>query len=164
MTFPLSTTMAIFPVALGSKSTLYRLAFGIVLGLTACCLTGDVRGQSPTETPTTAPSAITQWAKRLSPSNWKMPSMRSVLPGQDEQDRIIERKDGLMTEVAGSAQSSWQRTKSALNPMNILPAGNRQPASETKKPGFFSRLFSPPAPEQTPGTVTDFLKQDRVRP
>ena len=153
--------MAILPLCLGRLATLPRVAVPILVVAMLCA---GASGQSPTETAKTAPSALTTWAKKLSPTNWAMPSMKKILPGQDEQNRIIERKDGLMTEVTGSAKNSWQRTKAALNPMNLLPAGNRTPSSKADKPGFFSRLLSPPTPTETPSTVTDFLKQDRVTP
>ena len=126
---------------------------------------GSVRGQFPDETPT-APSALGTMASKLNPANWKMPSFgmpkfSSIMPQTSEQDRIIEKKDGLVSEVSNTAKASWKRTTSALNPMKMLPAANRTPSATQKKPGFFSRLFSPPPPENS-STVTDFLKRDRI--
>ena len=118
-----------------------------------------------------APSAIGKWVSNLNPMNWKrpefkLPSFGDLMPGQGEQDRIIQRKDGLVSEVGASAKNSWQRTKEAFNPMKVLPAANRTPSpspSGTEKPGFFKRLFTPPPPPQA-ATVNDFLKQDRIQP
>ena len=118
-----------------------------------------------------APSAIGKWVSNLNPMKWKrpefkMPSFGDLMPGQSEQDRIIQRKDGLVSEVGASAKNSWQRTKEAFNPMKVLPAGNRTPSqgsAGSEKPGFFKRLFTPPPPPQA-ATVNDFLKQDRIQP
>lgn len=111
----------------------------------------------------TAPSALSGFAAKFNPANWKLPSIGSmVMPQKNEQDRIIERKDSLVTEVTSTAKNSWNRTRSALNPMKLIPAGNKTP-SKKKEPGFFSRLLSPPASPSS-GGVNDFLKQDRVKP
>lgn len=111
------------------------------------------------------------FAKGLNPMNWKMPefkmpSFKTMMPGAQEQDRIIEKKDGLMSEIGKSASNSWQRTKKSLNPMNVLPIGNKSNVQtmEKKEPGFFSRFFSPPAKKGDSGTMTDFLKLDRPAP
>lgn len=113
----------------------------------------------------TAPSAL----GRLNPANWKMPqfkmpSMGRILPGQQEKDRIIEKKDGLFGEVSNTAKASWKRTTEALNPMKMFTAGNRTSQKTEQKPGFFKRLFTPPQTNSTPATVTEFLKQDRIQP
>jgi hypothetical protein len=120
-----------------------------------------------------APS-LGQMASGLNPMNWempsfKMPSFRNMLPGAKEKDAIIEKKDGLVTEVGKSMSSSWQRTKSALNPMKLMPVSNKSNVKDSKEPGFFSRLFSPPesaasSNNASTGSVNDFLKGERPQP
>ncbi|QDT03135.1 hypothetical protein K227x_15160 [Rubripirellula lacrimiformis] len=105
----------------------------------------------------------------LNPANWTMPNFKEMLPGQQEKARIVEKKDGLFTEVKQTATRSWTKTKEIfnpqkLNPVNYLPASSKTPSSSTEetKPGFFRSLFMPaePVAEPTP-TVQDFLKQSR---
>lgn len=122
-------------------------------------------------------SPFTRMMSGLNPANWKMPkfkmpSMSSMLPSKDEKQRVITKKNSLVDEVSMTAKKSWQRTKTTLNPMRLIPAGFRQ-NSETKpapapkqEGGFFSWLFSPfPAGNDQPeaSTVTDFLKQEPIR-
>jgi hypothetical protein len=109
----------------------------------------------------------------LNPANWrmppfKMPTMGSLLPTREEKDRVITKKDSLVTEVSDTAKKSWTRTKNALNPMKLIPAGfrqNSQTKPAEKKPGFFSSLLAPfPKKKTEPApTVTDWLKQEPVR-
>ena len=128
---------------------------------------GDIVGD-------TAPSAVSapgfgDLVSKLNPANWKMPTLRmpkvaDVMPGSDEKDRIIQKKDGLLSEVGKTASSSWKKTKDALNPMNVLPASSRSPAGGEEKPGFFKRLFSPPASagtESSGSDVNSFLRGQR---
>jgi hypothetical protein len=129
--------------------------------------------QEVVEETSKAPS-LGQMASGLNPMNWempsfKMPSFRNMLPGAKEKEAIIEKKDGLVTEVGKSVSSSWQRTKSALNPMKLMPVSEKSNVQETKEPGFFSRLFSPPASsasssKDSTGSVNDFLSQERPQP
>ena len=107
----------------------------------------------------------------LNPANWKLPSWRSILPQQEEQQRVVAKKDSLFTEVKTTMSNSWQRTKSVfnpakLNPMRSIPASSRTPsATPAAKPNFFQSLFSAPEPEpQKFESVGDFLKQDRIQP
>ncbi|MDA8743826.1 hypothetical protein N9N28_04245 [Rubripirellula amarantea] len=112
----------------------------------------------------------------LNPMNWKMPefkmpSFKALLPGEEEKTRIKTKKDGLFSEVTQTASNSWNRTKEALNPQKLNPtrfftASSKTPSTETEetKPGFFQSLFMGPAETKEPETVTDFLRQDRVNP
>ncbi|MCC9603603.1 hypothetical protein LOC67_23890 [Stieleria sp. JC731] len=114
-------------------------------------------------------SPVSQLVSNLNPLNWKMPSMGSILPSKAEKDRVITKKNSLVTEVSTTAKKSWQRTKETLNPMRLIPAGFRTPSTETKpaepkSEGFFSKLFSPfPPKEEDEATVTDWLRQDHVQ-
>ena len=109
--------------------------------------------------------------KGLNPANWKMPTMKTFMPGQEDKDRIIQRKDGLMTDVKETAARSWTKTKQTLNPMRLIPtglfSGGDQSATETsqgvEKAGFFGSLLGTPKSEvqQTSGTVDDFLRQNK---
>jgi hypothetical protein len=118
---------------------------------------------------------FTQFASGLNPANWKMPkmkmpSMSTFLPTKTEQDRVITKKNSLVEEMSTTAKQSWQRTKTTLNPMRLMPAGFKQNSQSTpatkKEPGFFSKLFSPfPSnvnSEEKPN-VNDFLKQEQLR-
>lgn len=109
--------------------------------------------------------------QKLNPMNWKVPSFRlpNFLVGHDDQDRIVERKNGLVTDVKTTASRSWQKTKETfnparLNPMNLFASSATEPATE-KKPGFFSSLLSPaaPEPEERVATVNDWLGQERPK-
>lgn len=151
-----------FPLAL---SLLAAISLTIPSTVTA---QGFNAGDSTT-TPT-APSAMGDFLRGLNPANWKMPSFGALLPGEDEQDRIVEKKDSLFTEVRKSASNSWQRTKNAfapitkLNPVPAMMASDRKPVEspKAKKPGFFKSLFSLPKANDGPATTTtDFLRQDR---
>ncbi|MCD0463739.1 hypothetical protein [Roseiconus lacunae] len=113
---------------------------------------------------------VSQVMTNLNPMNWKMPSFGSILPTKDEKDRVITKKNNLVTEVSTTAKQSWQRTKETLNPMRLIPAGFRQnstttqPAQTQKSEGFFSKLLSPfPEKKDPEPTVTDWLKQDPVK-
>lgn len=118
-----------------------------------------------------APGPVSTVAKKINPANWKLPSFRlpNFLVPQDEQSRIVQRKDGLVEDIKGTASRSWQRTKATfnparLNPMNLFAgaagAGN---ATDEKKPGFFSSLLSPPEsrPSERVATVNEYLGQPR---
>ncbi len=114
------------------------------------------------------PSPMAGMFSNLNPANWTMPDFKGMLPGREEKARIVEKKDGLFTEVRKTASTSWSRTKEVfnpqkLNPVNFLPASSRtaSPAQEAK-PGFFKSLFTPAPPEpERVETVQDFLKQSR---
>ncbi|NND96928.1 MAG: hypothetical protein HKN47_06320 [Pirellulaceae bacterium] len=120
-----------------------------------------------------AQTPVGRMMQGLNPQNWKMPSFRSLLPGQSEKDRIVTKKDSLVTEVKNTAQRSWTRTKTTLNPMKLIPVGFRTPSAdsapapttESSGPGFFGSLFggkSEPAAEVQPETtVNDFLRQTK---
>tara|TARA_R110002049_G_scaffold182485_3_gene350398 strand:+ start:12116 stop:12598 length:483 start_codon:yes stop_codon:yes gene_type:complete len=136
-----------------------------------------VSAQSPE-----AEGPFSRLAQGLNPANWtmpkfempkfsapSMPSLKSVLPGQDEKQRIVEKKDGLVTEVSKTASSSWTKTKEALNPMKMASwrpfGGDTTDKPEEKSPGFFASLFQGPEPEEArPTTVTDFLGQNKLSP
>ena len=140
--------------------------------------TGVFAQDSSSETAQDPPlpgNPLTQFASGLNPANWnlpkmKMPSMSTFLPTKTEQDRVITKKNSLVDEVSTTAKQSWQRTKTTLNPMRLIPAGFKQ-NSETvpkakKEPGFFSKLFSPfPTKEDSESnqSVNDFLKQETIR-
>ena len=109
--------------------------------------------------------------------NWKMPKVQmpkfsSMLPSKQEKERVIKKKDGLVSETTQTAKNTWNRTKKALNPMQFMPAGfksnqTKQPAPTAKKKegGFFNGLFSPYPPEEKTAkpTVNEFLKQPRIQ-
>ena len=138
--------------------------------------------QSATAQAEMGPSPIQQMAGALNPMNWrlpqwnpqwKMPSFRAMLPGNDEKARIRKKKDGLFDEVTKTASNSWNKTKQALNPQKLnpirfMPASARTPAPQRQpesKPGFFRSLFTPaPPPREDNTTVTDFLRQSRPSP
>ncbi len=133
--------------------------------LTVCvslATTGSVVAQEPG---TTQPSIAT----KLNPMNWKMPAfhMPEFLVPKNDQERIVERKDTLVSDIKTTTSQSWQRTKTTfsparLNPMNLFSGSTTQPGHQTK-PGFFSSLFSPAEskPEARVATVNEFLNQDR---
>lgn len=137
----------------------------------------NATAQEPAMDPQLPGNPLTRMMSGMNPANWtmpklKMPSMSRFLPTKQEQDRVITKKDSLVTEVSNTAKKSWQRTKDTLNPMRLIPAGFKQGAETTpappakQEPGFFSRLFSPfpePAEQSASSTVTDFLKQDAIR-
>lgn len=118
------------------------------------------------------PREPTTTMQKMNPVNWKMPSFRlpNFMVPQDEQTRIVKRKDGLVTDVKDTASRSWKRTKEVFNParynpMNLFAAGpeeTQRPTSEDK-PGFFSSMFGPPhnEPVERVATVNEFLSQDR---
>jgi hypothetical protein len=130
-------------------------------------------GQESTTEPLPPPNPFGQMMQSLNPANWrmpklKMPTMKNFMPTKKEKDRVITKKDSLVTEVSETTKNTWRRTKETLNPMRLIPAGFKQdpetrPAPK-KQGGFFSNLFAPrqPEPEQAQ-SVTDWLKQDPVR-
>ena len=109
--------------------------------------------------------------KGLNPANWKMPTMKTFLPAKEDKDRIIKRKDGLMTDVKQTAARSWTKTKETLNPMRLIPTGlfagsgaSTERASEpVQKAGFFNSLMgnNQADVQQTSTTVNDFLRQNK---
>lgn len=125
-----------------------------------------------------APNPISNAASKLNPMNWKMPTFpktRLRLPNflvpKTDQERIVQRKNGLMDDMKATTAASWKRTKEVLNParlnpMNLLAGPSKSP-SEPKSPGFFSSLFGAPAspqasqPEERVATVNQFLSQQR---
>ncbi len=144
------------------KATALRL---LALSL-LCTLFGGVLASSTTADEVLEPSPIARMAHGLNPANWqmpkwKMPQMRSLLPGNDEKARIKKKKDGFFDEVSKTASNSWSKTKAAFSPdnftpMRMFPASTRTPAKADTEPkrGFFQSLFSPwpeePEPKQTP--------------
>jgi hypothetical protein len=126
------------------------------------------------------PGALSKVAQTLNPANWKMPSlpkapsfkMPAFLVPEADQNRIVERKDGLMTDVKNTASASWQRTKETFNPARLNPmnmfagAGTESTATkQSESPGFFSSLFGAPkaetGPEERVANVNDFLGLER---
>ncbi|MCO8121121.1 hypothetical protein NHH03_05175 [Stieleria sp. TO1_6] len=154
-----------FPQSLASFALLALLGT-IVLPL-------SVVAQEPAEDPPLPGNSLTRMMSGLNPANWqmpkmKMPTMDQFLPTRQEKDRVITKKDGLVTEVSDTAKKSWTRTKETLNPMKLIPAGFKQNSQTTPAPkkegGFFSNLFAPKAAEteQAP-SVNAWLKQEPIR-
>ena len=120
------------------------------------------------------PSMVSKVAQKMNPVNWKMPSFRlpNFLVPNNEQDRIVQRKNTLVQDIKDTGSRSWQRTKqifnpARLNPMNLLAGPNEAQTApaDPDKPGFFSSLLSPkPAePAERVATVNEFLGQERPR-
>lgn len=120
------------------------------------------------------PSMVSKVAETMNPTNWKMPSFRlpSFLVPNNEQERIVQRKNGLVQDIKDTSSRSWQRTKqifnpARLNPMNLLagPNGDSATPKDPNKPGFFSSLLTPGPSEPTErvATVNEFLGQDRPK-
>lgn len=143
-------------------------AFLLMLGLVSWT-------QGPSASAQEAKGPISGIAEKLNPMNWKMPSMKppgfrlpNFLVANEDQDRIVQRKNGLMDDMKGTASKSWQRTKEVfnparLNPMNMFAGGANKPAGE-KSPGFFSSLLggqSTSQPEERVASVNEFLGQQR---
>ena len=155
--------------------TKQRLTVTIAFLCFLTCLSGStLSAQDTAAEPLPPPNPLVRMVNGLNPANWKMPkvkmpTMSTFLPTREEKDRVITKKDSLVSEVSTTAKKSWTRTKEALNPMRLIPAGFRQNSEtkpvEEKKPGFFSSLFAPYPPEETEPaqSVTDWLKQEPVR-
>ncbi|WP_246113027.1 hypothetical protein [Allorhodopirellula solitaria] len=134
----------------------------MLAGLTLANM-GSLPAQEPDET------APTSAAAKLNPANWSMPSFRlpDFLVRNDDQERIVERKNTLVGDIKTTASESWQRTKDTFNPARLNPmnlfAGDSNQSTDEKKPGFFSTLLAPmtPEPEERVATVNEFLNQDR---
>jgi len=120
------------------------------------------------------PSMVSKVAEKVNPINWKMPSFRlpNFLVPNNEQDRIVQRKNTLVQDIKDTSSRSWQRTKqifnpARLNPMNLLagPDAGGSRADDPNKPGFFSSLLSPVPSEPTErvATVNEFLGQERPK-
>ncbi len=126
--------------------------------------------------PLTAQDASAHPGGGLNPLNWQMPKFQapkfsmpkfsSLLPGQDEKQRMTKKKDSLFTEIGASARNSWAKTKEVFNPQKLNPANLFKPAStktqtpKATKPSFFSSLFAPPEdPPERITDVNDFLNQ-----
>ncbi len=144
-------------VCWGHTCALVLLVVGVALAST-----GSLAAEQPG---TSQPSA----AAKLNPMNWKMPSfhMPEFLVPNNDQERIVKRKNTLVGDIKTTASKSWQRTKATfnparLNPMNMFAGPTKQPGRQ-EKPGFFSSLLSPssPEPEERVATVNQFLNQDR---
>lgn len=143
----------------------------LVLSIVAMTSAGTAQAQ----TGSAPASGIGGMARKLNPMNWKMPKPNFRLPNflvqNQDQDRIVERKNSLLTDVRMTASRSWQRTKETfspakLNPMNLFAGGNNAPAPTTQSsPGFFQNMFSTPPepPEDRVANVTDFLGQQRPK-
>ena len=127
----------------------------------------------------------------MNPQNWKMPEMKmpkmrmpkmrmpsfgNIMPGKAEKDRIVKRKDSLVTEVKQTAHRSWTKTKQTLNPKRLIPAAFLADDNDRQSPvrqssggtldGFFGNIMSPPEPfgdeeSKSNSTVTDFLRQNK---
>ena len=120
------------------------------------------------------PSPTARLARGLNPANWqmpkwKMPDVRSIMPGQDEKARIKKKRDGFFDEVGKTASNSWSKTKAAFSPenfspMRMFPASARtpsKPSTETKR-SFWQSLFSPfPEEPESSGTINQWLDQQR---
>ena len=129
---------------------------------------------------------VGKMAQSLNPQNWQMPKfkmpkfkmpemktpmLKRILPGADEKDRIVKRKNSLVSEVKQTAHRSWTKTKEMLNPMRLIPASFLAPADESVKPaekssamnGFFGNVLNRPEPakKNDDATVTDFLRQTK---
>lgn len=125
---------------------------------------------------TVEPSPLGQVVNGLNPANWKMPewkmpSLKGLLPNQEEKARITKKKDGLFSEVGKTVSNRWAKTKETfspdkLNPVNFFQASARTNVTPAKKePGFFSSLFSPGQEDvKSDTTVSDFLGQSRPKP
>ncbi|TWT68444.1 hypothetical protein Pan14r_06890 [Crateriforma conspicua] len=149
------------------------LAFGICVNATVANAQESSSVFSGDSATAPAPT-FGEMASKMNPMNWqmpkfKMPSFSGVMPGQEDKDRIIKKKDSLFSDVGATAKRSWTRTKEVLNPARLNPmnmfAGNasKPVTTETKKPGFFGSLFAQPEPEEKVATVGEFLSQDRIR-
>ncbi|TWU44987.1 hypothetical protein Q31b_01580 [Novipirellula aureliae] len=137
-------------------------ALGVAFSIALCC--SSVEAQTPAET--SAPASIGQFMSNLNPMNWKMPSFKSMLPGQEDKTRIIKKKDGLVSDVKDTASKSWQKTKEIFDPSRLSPANlfvAKEPATtETKTPGFFGSLFAPQEEAEQIATATDFLALPKI--
>ena len=154
---------------MGLTTRTIALCLAVSLGTIA---TSQASADSPVE-----PTPLSRMAQGLNPANWKMPkfnvpSFKSILPGQDDKQRIVKKKDNLVDDVSKTASNSWQKTKQALNPMNLAPSnlfGGGKPAAEQaepQQPGFFSSLFMPASARtpSKPATANDFLKLSKPTP
>ncbi len=153
-------------------TTANRMAlFAVTIALLANVAPNDALAQEE------SPPSSGQMAENLNPANWRMPqwklpSIRGLLPSTGEKAAIKKKKDGLFAEVTKTASNSWARTKEALNPqklnpVNFLPASARMPSAEKpseSKPGFFRSLFSPVTSQPEDPSVNNFLRQSRLDP
>ena len=153
------------------KSITAFLYAGLLLAGLAFLSPISANAQDPGMEPMLPGNPLTRMMSGLNPANWnlpkmKMPSIDKFLPTKQEKERVITKKDSLVTEVSQTAKQSWQRTKDTLNPMKLIPAGFKQISTTTptlpSEGGFFSRLFSGGQPKQKQ-TVNDWLKQEPVR-
>ena len=106
---------------MGLSTRVITLCLAVLFGISV------VSGDSPSVQDPAATSPISRVAQGLNPANWKMPQFnvpdfRSLLPGQQDKDRIIKKKDNLIDDVSKTASNSWQKTKTALNPMKLAPS------------------------------------------
>ncbi|TWU31571.1 hypothetical protein [Novipirellula artificiosorum] len=151
-----------------NKATTALASCVIAFGLMSPCK------QAMAESPTgTSPPTFGEFASGLNPMNWKMPqwkmpSLKSMLPGQDDKTRIVKKKDGLVSDVKQTASKSWQKTKEIFDPSRLSPSNlfvqKEDPASKPDSPGFFGSLFGPREPAETEriATANEFLAQPRV--
>ncbi|MEM1228130.1 MAG: hypothetical protein AAGJ40_20765 [Planctomycetota bacterium] len=154
-----------------SLAMLLSVAIGIVM---SGVFTESAQAQT-TAAPTSGFGGMMQ---KLNPMNWKMPKPSFRLPNflvrTDDQNRIVERKDTLLTDVQTTASKSWQRTKesfspSLLNPRNLFAGPNAgkpaTPPSTNGTPGFFGGMIGGPAkePDARVADVTEFLGQQRPK-
>lgn len=118
------------------------------------------------------PGMFSKIGHAMNPANWSMPKtglrMPEFLVPQTDQNRIIEKKNSLVTDVKSSSSSAWKTTKETFNPSRLNPMNWTMPAAgeetDEKKPGFFSSLFPPKEePVEHVAGVNDFLNQERPR-
>ena len=151
-----------------SRSTVAAclLALSLAVGNPVCATAAD-----PAANPAARPGG-----SKLNPANWSMPRgfrLPSFLVPNDDQDRIVKRKTGLIDDVKSTSARTWQRTKTALNParfnpMNLLSGGTSTPGpGGESKPGFFASLFgagqlsAAEAPDSRIAGGAGFLNQER---
>jgi len=150
----------------GAKTMLHRFLIPVVAIAICLAVPPQAFGQD-----SSSPGGMSSVVSKLNPLNWKMPKAKLRLPNflvpNKDQDRIVKRKDGLVSDVKKTASSSWQRTKEVFNParwnpMQLFTAPEPRP-SQPKSPGFFQGLFSPKAsePDEQIANVNDFLSQER---
>lgn len=142
----------------------------LILLIALLPLTSAAAAQEPDADPQLPGTPLAGMFSALNPANWKMPKMSTFLPSKKEKERVITKKNSLVDEMSITAKQSWQRTKTTLNPMRLIPAGfktNSQTKPAPKKEGgFWSNLFAPfpkSDRELDKPDVNDFLRQDPIR-
>jgi len=141
-------------------------ACGVALIVGSFCSSAAAQSPAP-NSGEAAPASIGQFMSNLNPMNWKMPSFKGMLPGQEDKTRIVKKKDGLVSDVKDTASKSWQKTKeifdpSRLSPANLFVAKEPETTTEKKTPGFFGSLFAPQDEPEQIATATDFLALPKI--